>query len=310
MEIVLTLIPDFALILTGAWLKRVLNWTGATWGGVERLIYYVLLPALLFLSTATATFNFAAYGIVALAAILILVLGFVLGLSMRPLVKIPYPSFASGVQCAYRMNSFIGLALAGKLYGAEGVAMTSLMIGACVPVANLLAVSTLARGRDVSIMGELVKNPLLIATLAGTCINVLGLQLPDLFKDYLGRLSSASLGVALLGVGAVMVWRLPTHDRFFTAAMTFIKLIMLPLAAYGLAYVLGLDAFATGVLVLFTALPTATSAPVLASRMGGQGELTATMVTVSTLVAMLTLPLWVVGLAVGVDGIVMGDDGE
>ena len=297
MDIVLTLIPDFALILTGAWVKRVLHWTGATWAGLERLIYYFLLPALLFLNTATATFSLKSSSGVALAAVGLIVLGFALALALRPAIKVPYTSFASGLQCAYRFNSFIGLALAGKLYGAEGAAMLAVMIGACVPIANVLAVGALARGRDVSLLSELIKNPLLVATVAGSAVNLLDWSIPTLLQDYLARLSSASLGVGLLAVGAAMVWRLPSRDRFFVTAMTLIKLIALPVAALALAQWLQLDPIATGVLVLYAALPTATSSHVLAARLGGNGELTATMVTLSTLGAMLTLPVWVVWTA-------------
>jgi malonate transporter and related proteins len=294
MDIVLTLLPDFALILTGAWAKRALHWTGATWAGLERLIYYFLLPALLFLTTATAQFGLAQSGSVALAALGLLLLGFALSVALWPAVTVTYSSFASGLQCGYRFNSFIGLALAGKLYGAGGAAMLAVMIGACVPIANIRAVGALARGRDESVLSEIMKNPLLLATVAGSALNLFDLAVPLLLKDYLQRLSNASIGVGLLAVGAAMVWRLPTRDRFFVTAITAIKLIALPLIALALAHWLRLDPVGTGVLVLYAALPTATSAHVLAARLGGNGELTATMVTVSTLTAMFTLPVWVV----------------
>lgn len=293
MDIVLTLLPDFALILTGAWIKRALHWTGTTWVGIERLLYHVLLPALLFLSTATARFSLSDSGSVAITAIGLTGLGFLLGLTLRLAVRLPYPSFASGLQCAYRFNSFIGLALAGKLYGPEGAAMLAVMIGACVPVANVLAVSSLARGRDVSIAKELLKNPLLMATVLGSTFSLLDLSIPPLAQAYLVRLSNASLGLGLLAVGAAMVWRLPSHDRLFVVAINVIKLMLLPAIALALGWALRFDAVATHVLILFAALPTATSAHVLAARLGGNSELTATTVTLSTLGAMLTLPLWV-----------------
>lgn len=292
MEIILTLLPDFALILTGAWIKRALHWTGTTWAGIERLLYHVLLPALLFLSTATAKFSLAESGNVTLAAIALTLFGFLLGLLLRRAVKLPYSSFASGLQCAYRFNSFIGLALAGQLYGPEGAAMLAVIIGACVPVANVLAVGSLARGRDVSLLKELLKNPLLVATVAGSIFSLLDLSIPPLLKAYLLRLSNASLGLGLLAVGAAMVWRLPSHDRWFVGAINAIKLLALPVLALAISRVFSFETTAAQVLLLFAALPTATSAHVLAARLGGNSELTATTVTVSTLGAMLTLPLW------------------
>ena len=47
------------------------------------------------------------------------------------------------------------------------------------------------------------------------------------------------------------------------------------------------------VLVAFAAMPTASSAYVLAVRMGGDGAFVAGLVTVSTLLGMFALPLWI-----------------
>ena len=62
MHIVNILLPDFMLILFGALLLRVTNWGAEFWAGMEKLIYYVLFPALLFYSTARSPINFGATG--------------------------------------------------------------------------------------------------------------------------------------------------------------------------------------------------------------------------------------------------------
>ena len=46
--VALALLPDFALILLGAGLRRVLHLGDHFWNGLEKLVYYVLFPALLF----------------------------------------------------------------------------------------------------------------------------------------------------------------------------------------------------------------------------------------------------------------------
>jgi predicted permease len=48
-----------------------------------------------------------------------------------------------------------------------------------------------------------------------------------------------------------------------------------------------------GILVLWAALPTASSAYILAVRMGGDGESVATQITAGTLISMATLPAWI-----------------
>lgn len=70
-----------------------------------------------------------------------------------------------------------------------------------------------------------------------------------------------------------------------------IKLLLLPLLAFGLAQLWSLDAMTTGVIMVFAAVPTATSAYILARQMGGDAELMAAIITAQTLLSMLTLPV-------------------
>ena len=87
--------------------------------------------------------------------------------------------FASRAQCAYRFNTYIGIAVAGKFAGAPGLAMMGALCGAMVPFANMAAVGMLARHGQGRLLRELVRNPLIIATLAGLAFNLLGARLPE-----------------------------------------------------------------------------------------------------------------------------------
>jgi hypothetical protein len=70
-----------------------------------------------------------------------------------------------------------------------------------------------------------------------------------------------------------------------------VKLIAMPAIAWGMAVGIGLNTLETQVLVLFAALPTATSAYILARQMGGNFRLVAGMLTLQTALSALTLPL-------------------
>jgi malonate transporter len=74
-------------------------------------------------------------------------------------------------------------------------------------------------------------------------------------------------------------------------AVLSIRHLWLPLTAWLLARLLGLDATQTTILLVFSAMPTASSAYVLATRMGYDGAYVAGLVTLSTLLGMLSLPL-------------------
>lgn len=292
----LLLLPDFALILLGALVRRLLHLDDAFWGGLEKLVYVVLFPALLFATLARTRIDFAAAAPLVGTGLAALLGGALLGLLARPLFRHNALAFASQFQCAFRYNSYIGLAVAAKLHGAQGVAAMGILIGTLVPVANLLAVGMLARHGQSGLLRELARNPLILATLTGLACNAAQIALPSLLLQIVARLGEASIALGLLSVGAALKLR-GAHrqhgDRGATIYFTAVKLLALPALAWAVGRWLGLGGVYFDSAVLFAALPTATSAYILAVRMGGDGAGVARLVSVSTLAAMLTLPLWI-----------------
>jgi predicted permease len=290
----LLILPDFATILLGLALARV--WRDGFgrdfWAGAERLVYYVLFPALLFGAINGAKFSIGAEIKMLGAAVGAFALAVALGFAAKPLLKPAPDVFAACVQTAFRYNSYIGLALAQSLAGSRGVALLALIIAVCVPLANLFAVYALARHQDLHLGRELARNPLILATLAGLLTNLLGWELPAAAASFAQRLGSASLALGLLCIGAGLTLSAAQATPRVLGYFIAVKLAVFPLAAYGLVRLFDLSGTAAQIVILFAALPTASSAYVLAARMGGNAAPVAFVVTVQTLLAMLTLPLW------------------
>ena len=81
MQTALLILPNFVLILIGLVLARRFDFGRDFWDGLEKLVYYVLFPALLFRSLALAQIDFAATGMLVIAALLFTLAGFVLSLA-------------------------------------------------------------------------------------------------------------------------------------------------------------------------------------------------------------------------------------
>ena len=145
MQSFLLLLPDFALIAVGAVLRRFFGLGDGFWPGVEKLVYFVLFPALLFQALARSSVDVGAMGPLLAVGLLTMAGGLLLGLAGRRLIGLDAIAFASRLQCAYRFNTYIGIAVAGKLAGAAGVATMGALCGAMVPFANMAAVAMLAR---------------------------------------------------------------------------------------------------------------------------------------------------------------------
>ena len=293
----LVLVPDFLLILCGFVLCR---WTGlgrSVWDGVERLVYYLLFPVLLFNSILKsplqpgATLGLAGSGLAVVSA------GIVLAYALRLAPGVDARLHASGAQTAFRFNSFIALALAERLAGPQGLAWVALLIALCVPLCNVAAVWPLARDGGHGYLREIARNPLIVSTVAGLLANLAGLRFPDAAAAALQRIGLAALPLGLMAVGAGLKLGGLKDSPGLAAALLGIRHALLPLLAIGLCLSLALPAAQAMILVAFAAMPTAPSAYVLAVRMGGQGDFVAGLVTLSTLLCALSLPLWLAVLA-------------
>lgn len=304
----LLLLPEIMLIALGFGLRRFAGWSAEFWDGLEKLVYFVLFPALLFVSILRAPLALKQAGPAVLIALVSLVLAMVIAWLARPLLRPNHRLWASGFQCAFRFNSFIAFALIQRLSGDAGSALMALIIGAAVPLANLASVIALANQAGVVWQRELLRNPLVLATAAGLLGNLLGAGLPEPVGVTLTRLGSAALALGLLTVGVGLaaggallrdnanstMANPPNHSRALPLAvwLTTTKLLLLPAIAWVSLTNFGITGVSRTVVVMFCAMPTSSTAAILASRMGGDGPFVARLITVSTVASLLTLPFW------------------
>lgn len=287
----LLLAPDFGLIVCGFAICR---WTALdrpVWDGAERLVYFVLFPALLFTSIVRNPLSPATAGPLAGAAVAVVAAGIGLAFALRWWPGVDARLHASGAQTAFRFNSYIALALAERVAGTQGVAWMALIVSLAVPLCNVAAVWPLARHGGHGFARELLRNPLILSTAAGLVCNLLGLRPPELLMTVTGRIGSAALPLGLMAVGAGLHLGALREGPGLAAALLAIRHLALPLVGIALVLALGLPPAQQAVVVAFAAMPTASSAYVLAVRMGGHGGYVAGLVTVSTLLGMAGLPL-------------------
>jgi hypothetical protein len=293
-------LPEFALILLGVVLRRWAWRSPDFWVELERLVYYVLFPVLLFRTTLDADLAAAGAGAVLLTAVGATTAGALLGALVRWLPGIDRLTAASGWQTAFRFNSFIALALADG-GGVAGLALMGVLLGVSVPLVNVLAVTALARSAAVGpgggggggVLKAIALNPLILATVGGLLGNLAGLALPTPVDASLARIAAAAVPLGLIAVGAALrVGGLPPGQRVLAAYLGAVKLVAVPAVALGLATLLGVEGDQRFVVLAFAAVPPATASYVLAARMGGHGTFVAAQVSAATAAALLTLPLW------------------
>jgi len=288
----LLILPNFVLIVLGLVLARRFDFGRDFWAGLEKLVYYVLFPALLFRSLALARIDFAATAFPIAAALAFTPAGFALSMAAGPLFGLDRKLLAAASQCGYRFNTYIGLAIAGSVYGTQGVALAAILLGVMIPLANVLAVAMLATHGNRGFLHELVTHPLVVSSVLGLAWNALGLGLPGFADQTLALLAATALPAGLLAVGAAMRIESGQGPAVAHAWWLAVKLAAVPAMAWMLAHALGITGTEGRVLLLCAALPTATNAYILAVRMTGDGRAVATQVTIGTVLSMATIPAW------------------
>ncbi|MGQ0711921.1 MAG: AEC family transporter [Rhodoferax sp.] len=289
------LFPDFSLIACGYLVCRFTALNRRVWEQVEQLVYYLFFPVLLFYSIIKSPLDLRAASGLLGATLALAGTGIALAYALPHLPGlrrfVPSRLHAASAQVGFRFNSFIGLALAERVAGAAGVQLLALLIGVCVPLFNIAAVYPMARHAQRSLLGELVRNPLIIATLLGLGGALLGLRIPPWLEPTVARLGAASLALGLMAAGAGLQLAALGKARVLALSVLGIRHLALPLAAAAWAWVFALAPLQATVLLAFAALPTASSSYVLATRMGYDGPYVAGLVTASTLLGVLSIPL-------------------
>ncbi|QPM89306.1 AEC family transporter [Pseudooceanicola algae] len=294
--ILLALLPIVLIIGLGQVLRRRRFLAEAFWPQAERLGYYILLPCLFFNGLATA--DLGAIPVARLAATLVIStsLTALAVVMLRPAFRVDGPAFTSVFQASIRFNNYVGVTLATGLFGPIGLALAALCNAALVPTVNILSVLVFARFATArltlrSVLLQLLRNPLLMASLAGICFQLFGLSVPAGIEPALHTLGAASLPLGLLCVGAALDFDKARQWIGPVAASSAIKFLALPLITLIVARLIGLEGLALTTALLFQALPTASSAYILARQLGGDAPLMAGLTAAQTVLALIALPL-------------------
>jgi len=290
------LAPVFLLIALGHLLRRRAFPGAGFFEDAERLVYWLLLPALLFQTTASV--DLASFRVLPVASALVAAVcaTAAAALLLRPLVAIGDAGFSSVVQGSVRTNTYVGLAGAGALYGSAGLEVMGIVVFVVITAVNVVAILALARYGDApagerSLVRSVLRNPLILACVVGFAANAVGLRLPAALGEVLNILARAALPLGLLCVGAGLeLVRLGQEKRAIALTLA-LKLLLMPALTALFCRAFAVEGLTAAAAILFNAVPISASSYVLARQMGGDAPLMAALITWTTIAAALTMPL-------------------
>ncbi len=300
-SVVAIVLPVFLVIALGAVLTRTRFLSAELIGELNRLTYFVGLPAYLFSSIAGAAVGggraATLFGVMAGATALTLAAAY----GVARWRGVAAESRGSFLHASIRGNlAYVGLpviALALEARGASAVwPVVPLAMAPLVVVANALGVLLLLVGHGKvqpgalrSVGWQLATNPLLIASLAGVAVAATGLALPRWLAQSFAVTGQMALPLALLCIGGSLV-TLPLRGKRTQAVLAAVlKVGVAPLVGWPLARWVGLSSEEMLIVLVFLATPTAAASFTLAGKLGGDEALAATSVVVSTALSIVSL---------------------
>ena len=292
-------LPIFLLVMLGVALKRLPLVDRSVWHGLEEIGFYVLFPALLFLTIYRADFSGLQLGGMAAGSILTVLALFVVLVLSWPIFRrqgITLPVFTTVIQTTTRWNAFVAIAIAEKLMGESGLALTVLILALIVLPINLgnvgLMVWYLSSTPDMGkLIRKVVSNPIVLACLAGLLARSLGLGIYPPLEQSINLVADAALGMGLIMVGAGLRIRETVRPRPVAIFCTFAKLLVYPVVLTGACWMFGVHGEALIIAALCGAVPTAMNGYLLARQLGGDAPLYATIATLQTVGSFVTIPL-------------------
>ena len=300
-NVINTIIPVFAIILLG-W---ILSWRrfipSSLIAPLNRLVYYLAIPAMIFSGVAKSTFE-AHFDLPLLICTLIPpLLVFAVALITGILCSLDRPHMGTFMQCSFHGNlGYIGLAVCYYLLGEKGFTSASILAGFLILCQNFLSVlgyqifsSGMGNGgKTWFFIRKIGGNPVIWSALAGMCFSLFKIPIPETVNRGLRIISGMALPSALLVIGASLSFSLIKANLRLSLLAGLLKLTVLPafgLAAYHLA---GVEPalFLPGLILL--SAPTATISYVMAGEMGGATDFASAAISTNTLLSALTFILW------------------
>jgi predicted permease len=302
MTILFKILPIFIVIMLG-WIFHRRGFIPQSFlGPGNRLVFYLAIPAMIFRSIAgthlTSQLNIRVVG-TSLTAVLIV---FALAWVAAGFIRVDRTGQRGTiVQSTFHGNiGYIALAIAFYALGSDGLARAGIIAGFMMILQNILAIFILQyyatneaiKGNVKLVIVNMLGNPVILASIAGIGISVLGISIPKVVDQTLEIIGGLALPMALLIIGASLSFDLVRFRIVSVLSVSLVKLIVLP----GLGFIgfrlLGLSPqdYVPGLILLAT--PTATIAVVMAHEIDGDMDFAAATVSVSTLLSALTFSLW------------------
>lgn len=305
MHVLNSLIPVFVIIALGKALTRTSFFSADLGRNLNRLTYWVALPALLLDKISNASFNAGEVSRISFLLILATICSALVSVLLSVLLNLNRRAAGAFIQGGSRANNaFVGLPVI--LYSMTGTApqieaLATVALAPAIVFYNIFSVTVLlscgerkkrsAAATAALFCKQLFTNPLLLSCAAGILINLAGLHFPPAAGRTLTALGNSALALALLSIGSSLSFQGLNRGLSLSLLASAVKVFLQPLIGFGLALLVGLPPVSRQILLIYLACPTAVASYVLADIFESDRDLAGHIIVLSTLLSAVSLSI-------------------
>ena len=301
-EIFFAVFPIFAIIFIGKIVKH--KWINSEefWRSHEKISYFMLFPAVMFNYITQTTFSSGELSklVFCLIIIITIISSIVIYIQEKHIAEDPR-LFTSVFQGSVRYNNYLFLGISGSLYGAPGLEIAAAVTGYMIIFTNAISILVfnhyIEKRKYDSLLEALLDllkkfslNPLILSSIAGFAFNHSGIEMNIAVRKILTILSDSALAMSLMCLGAEIKFRINSQDLTPIIRACLIKLILMPIVAYFILTLMNISGMPKAIAILFSSLPCASTSFVLARQMGGDPKSITSIITLSIILGVFTIP--------------------
>ena len=283
-----TVLPLLTLMTAGWFCRRIGLLKDQLVKDVNQLVFRVFLPVNLCYSVMNTPYDTPISGLAFLLIPALLLLQFGLLFLFVPRLEKDPKKIGVMIQAMGRANyAFFGIPLVAMLFPGQDTSLAALLVTVTVPIYNLMSVVALCvYGQGEIKVGRILlnilKNPLIIRSLLGFALWLLRFQPPAFLKTTLNDLSKIATPLALFTLGgAIQFSSAKGHVRQLAIVVPW-KLFLSPLLFLAVCVLAGMRGVALACAFVAFGAPVAVSSYPMAQSMGGDGELAAECVAITS----------------------------
>ena len=190
-------------------------------------------------------------------------------------------------------SGFLGNPMVEGIYGSEGLLYAALFMLPVRIVMWTIGIAVFLKGRKEKLWKNVLTHPCIVAIYVGVIVMVCGIQFPTFVEKTIVGISGCNTPLSMMLIGMMLAEVKPKGliDKtmvFYTA----IRLLVIPAVVFAITGLLPIDGMLRGITVIMAGMPAPITTALLSAKYGGDEKYATGMVFLSTILSLITLPLW------------------